>query len=33
VDVEITINEAPASNLGFRGKTGDKAQLDYKIDV
>jgi phenylpyruvate tautomerase PptA (4-oxalocrotonate tautomerase family) len=33
VDVEITINEAPASNWGFRGMTGDEARLDYKIDV
>ena len=33
VDVEITINEAPASNCGFRGMTGDEARLDYKIDV
>jgi hypothetical protein len=33
VDVEITVNEAPASNWGFRGMTGDEADLNYKIDV
>jgi phenylpyruvate tautomerase PptA (4-oxalocrotonate tautomerase family) len=33
VDVEITINETPASNWGFRGMTGDEADLNYKIDV
>ncbi len=33
VDVEVTISEAPACNWGFRGITGDEAQLDYKVDV
>ncbi|MBT4139281.1 MAG: tautomerase family protein [Candidatus Latescibacteria bacterium] len=33
IDVEIIIFESPACNFGFRGMTGDEAQLDYKIDV
>ena len=33
VDVEITIHEQPAHCWGFRGMTGDEAQLDYRIDV
>ena len=33
IDVEIIIFESPACNFGFRGMTGDDAQLDYKIDV
>ena len=33
VDVEIIIFESPACNFGFRGMTGDEAQLDYKINV
>ena len=32
-DIEITIQDSPASNWGFRGMTGDEAKLDYKIDV
>ena len=33
MDVEITISESPASNWGFRGMTGDEADLDYKVEV
>jgi phenylpyruvate tautomerase PptA (4-oxalocrotonate tautomerase family) len=33
VDVEITITESPACNWGFRGVTGDEAQLNYKVTV
>jgi phenylpyruvate tautomerase PptA (4-oxalocrotonate tautomerase family) len=33
VDVEITLNESPACNWGFRGKTGDEVVLNYKIEV
>jgi phenylpyruvate tautomerase PptA (4-oxalocrotonate tautomerase family) len=33
VDVEITIQESPACNWGFRGMTGEEATLDYRIDV
>lgn len=33
VDVEITIFEAPASNWGFRGVTGDEAKLSYNVKV
>jgi len=32
-DIEIFIQEAPASNWGFRGMTGDKIVLDYKVKV
>lgn len=32
-DVEICIQESPASNWGFRGKTGDEVSLNYKIEV
>ena len=32
-DIEICILENPAQNWGFRGKTGDEVQLDYKIEV
>jgi len=32
-DVEICIQEAPASNWGFRGMTGDEIMLDYKVEV
>ncbi len=32
-DVEIMVMESPACNFGFRGMTGDEANLDYKIDV
>lgn len=32
-DIEICILENPAHNWGFRGKTGDEVQLDYKIEV
>ena len=33
INVEIVIFESPACNFGFRGATGDEAELDYKIDV
>ncbi len=33
IDVEITIKEQPAHCWGFRGITGDEAQLNYKINV
>lgn len=33
IDVEITLFESPAYNWGFRGITGDEADLNYKIDV
>jgi phenylpyruvate tautomerase PptA (4-oxalocrotonate tautomerase family) len=32
-DLEITIHESPACNWGFRGITGDEAELSYKVDV
>ena len=32
-DIEICIQEAPASNWGFRGMTGDEIMLDYKVKV
>jgi phenylpyruvate tautomerase PptA (4-oxalocrotonate tautomerase family) len=32
-DVEITIAETPRQNWGFRGKSGDEATLDYKVEV
>jgi 4-oxalocrotonate tautomerase family enzyme len=32
-DVEICIQESPASNWGFRGQTGDEVSLNYKIQV
>lgn len=33
IDVEITISESPACNWGFRGMTGNEAELNYKIKV
>ena len=33
VDVEITVHEQPAHCWGFRGITGDEAQLHYRVDV
>ncbi len=33
VDIEITIKEQPAHCWGFRGITGDEAQLSYKVNV
>lgn len=33
VDVEIIVKEQPAHCWGFRGLTGDEAQLDYRVDV
>jgi 4-oxalocrotonate tautomerase family enzyme len=32
-DIEICIQESPASNWGFRGQTGDEVSLNYKIEV
>lgn len=32
-DIEICIIESKASNWGFRGMTGDKIQLNYKVEV
>lgn len=32
-DVEITIREQPPHCWGFRGMTGDEAQLDYALKV
>ena len=33
IDIEITLTESPACNWGFRGMTGDEAQLDYEINT
>jgi phenylpyruvate tautomerase PptA (4-oxalocrotonate tautomerase family) len=33
VDVEITISEFPPCNWGFRGTTGDEANLKYKVNL
>jgi len=33
MDIEIVILEAPSTNWGFRGKTGDEVELTYKIEV
>jgi hypothetical protein len=33
VDIEITVNEQPPHCWGFRGITGDEAQLNYKVNV
>ena len=32
-EIEINIQEAPASNWGFRGMTGDEVMLDYRVEV
>ena len=32
-DVEVVIYEAPKANWGFRGKTGDEVEINYKIEV
>ena len=32
-DIEISINESPAHNWGFRGMSGDEIQLNYKVEV
>ncbi|GAB3909359.1 tautomerase family protein [Larkinella knui] len=32
-DIEICILESPAYQWGFRGKTGDEAAINYKINV
>ena len=32
-DIEINILEAPKHNWGFRGKTGDEVEINYKIEV
>lgn len=33
IDIEITIKEQPPHCWGFRGLTGDEANLNYKLDV
>lgn len=33
IDVEITLYESPPSDWGFRGLTGDEAQINYKVNV
>ncbi len=33
MDIEICIQESPASQWGFRGLPGDEVQLNYKIDI
>ncbi len=33
IDVEITIHEQPSHCWGFRGMTGNEAQLNYRVDV
>lgn len=32
-DIEISIQESPAYNWGFRGMHGDEVKLNYKINV
>ncbi|HEY0634280.1 MAG TPA: tautomerase family protein [Gammaproteobacteria bacterium] len=32
-DIEISIQESPAHNWGFRGMHGDEVTLNYKINV
>lgn len=32
-DIEINIAESPRHNWGFRGKTGDEAEINYTIEV
>ncbi|MCA9839615.1 MAG: tautomerase family protein [Trueperaceae bacterium] len=32
-DIEISIQESPACNWGFRGMHGDEVKLNYKINV
>jgi len=33
IDIEITIKEQPPHCWGFRGITGDEAELHYKVNV
>ncbi len=33
IDLEITVHEQPSHCWGFRGITGDEAQLSYRITV
>ena len=33
IDIEITLTETPACNWGFRGLTGDEAELNYKVSI
>jgi phenylpyruvate tautomerase PptA (4-oxalocrotonate tautomerase family) len=33
IDVEIIITEQPPENWGFRGMTGDEADIDYNLKV
>lgn len=32
-DIEICMVESPPVNWGFRGKTGDKVNISYKVDI
>ena len=32
-DIEITINESPKCNWGFRGLPGDEIGLPYKVEI
>ena len=32
-EVEVTINETPRHNWGFRGSPNDEVSLPYKVDV
>ncbi len=33
IDLEITVHQQPAYCWGFRGMTGDEADLDYEIEI
>jgi len=33
MDLEICIQESPASSWGFRGMHGDEVKLNYRIDI
>ena len=33
INIEITVKEQPSHCWGFRGITGDEAQLNYKVNV
>lgn len=32
-DIEVVILESPKHNWGFRGKTGDEVEINYKVEV
>lgn len=32
-DIEVVILESPIHNWGFRGKTGDEVEINYKVEV